>query len=335
MTKPVVAVAVLQLVERGGLSLGDPVSQYIPEFASTAVAEYGRAAVPSIGPGAADELQFSRTPDRVVPARRSVTIRDLLTHSSGLGQSADSLARVAAESRPEQTLAERVAMYAAIPGDSQPGAEAAYSPVVGFDVLGRIVEIVSGVDLQTYLTAHILRPLGMVDTTFVLDRAQQARLVALYEYADGGLRDVSTTDPMVALTDSSTGRFSGAGGLFSTVDDYDRFAQALALGGTLDDATVLRPESVALLVEERSPEVSGECGDAEWGLGVLVQTADSPDRSRGSWGWSGAYGTHLVIDPVNHLTIVLMVNRSNIGGSDSEISRRVEHETLVSFARRP
>ena len=200
-----------------------------------------------------------------------------------------------------------------MPGDFQPGAETGYSPLVSFDVLGHIIELLSGTDLQSSLTVNIFEPLGMPDTAFTLTPDQTARLVSLHEYADEGLLDVSTTEPMLVSIDSSTGRYSGAAALFRTLDDYDRFAQMLAGGGHFDEATVLQPDTLDRLITERSTGARAAPPGIEWGLGVIVYTTDTDNRARGSWGWSGAFGGHFVIDPTNQLTTVLMINRSNIG----------------------
>ena len=238
LTKPIISAAVLQLVEQGAIELDDPVARHIPAVATTTVVDYGApdqfAPVTDRRDAKAQPIRESFATARIVPAHRAVTVRDLLTHSSGLGQGRYSLPLIDAVCRADQSLAERVEAYAAVPGDFQPGAETGYSPLVGFDTLGRIVEVVSGSDLESYLQAHIFEPLRMCDSSFVLEAEQLKRLVKLYEFTGRDLRDVTLTDALVQAVAVSNGRYSGAAGLYSTLDDYDRFAQMLANSGELD-----------------------------------------------------------------------------------------------------
>ncbi|MFF2327105.1 MULTISPECIES: serine hydrolase domain-containing protein [unclassified Streptomyces] len=326
LTKPVVAVAVLQAVEAGVLGLDDPVSRLIPSYASTAVAQGVRVSWTSHGGGAVRP--------RTVPAARPVTVRDLLTHSSGLGQGPDSQGFLDALSRDDDTLAERVDSYARVPGDAQPGESAGYSPKVGFDVLGRIVEICAGTDLQSALRASVLGPLGMTDTAFVLTDEQERRLVRLYSHDGGRLRDESGCDGDQGMRSNSAGLHSGAAGLFSTVVDMDRFARMLAGGGSLEGTRILRPSTVRAMNTERARGARELSPGREWGLGVMVGVAKDDDvRAPGAYGWSGAWGTHLVVDPRNATTLVLMVNRADIGGADSPLSRDLERLALRTCKR--
>ncbi|MDQ7876548.1 serine hydrolase domain-containing protein [Microbacterium sp. QXD-8] len=326
LTKPVIAVAIMQFVEQGRLRLDDPVGHLIPAYGSTSVAH-----------GASVGWDWAaRLPDSVdiVAAARGVTIRDLLTHSSGLGQGPFSHPLINAASRPDQSLAARVDMYAGVPGDDHPGASAGYSPQVGFDVLGRIVEILADADLQTALRDRVLDPLGMVDTTFVLTADQRDRLVTLYRHEHGALQDDNASEGARAMQSTPAGPHSGAAGLFSTVADYDRFAQALAAGGTLDGFRILNPASVAALSQSRSTGARTLAPGLEWGLGVVVAVDDLDYRAPGAWGWSGAWGSHLVVDPRNQTTLTLMINRSDIGGADSAISRELERIALATYGCR-
>ncbi|GAA0411573.1 serine hydrolase domain-containing protein [Leifsonia naganoensis] len=302
LTKPVVAVALVQLVEEGLVRLDDPVARFIPSFASTTAFAGADA----------------RT---VVAAERLITLRDLLTHSSGLGHGPASQPLIEAIRTDDQTLAERVDAYARIPGDVQPGVDAGYSPAVGFDVLGRVIEVVTGADLEGALRARLLDPLGMVDTTFVPDPEQAARTVRRYTRADGALQpDDEAARPMLS---TPAGLHSGAAGLFGTLHDFDRFGRMLAAGGELDGVRVLSPESVLSLSASRGTGARSSGPGLEWGLGVIVETQGDEVRAKGSWGWSGAWGTHLVVDPADRSALVLMVNRSDIGGAGSPVSREI------------
>ena len=324
LTKPVIAVAVVQLIEEGAIGLDDEVARFIPSFASTSVA---------LGASADWTSTAVQRELPVVPADRRVTIRDLLTHSSGLGQGPHSEPLVRAASLAHRVLADRVDAYAAIPADAQPGAATGYSPQLGFDILGRVVEVVTGTDLQAALRASIFEPLGMADTRFVLDDEQRTRLVRLYEYADGALRDDSDLADARNMLATPEGLYSGAAGLLGTVADFDRFARMLGGGGELDGARVLGPAGVRLLTTARSTGARRMPPTMEWGLGVIVETVGDEVKAAGSWGWSGAWGSHLVIDPTNDTTLVLMINRSNIGGAGSPISRELERLALLEYGR--
>ncbi len=316
LTKPVIAVAVLQLIESGAIGLDDPIAAHLPAFAGT-----------SVDAGAPPDWQDAGEADRairIVPAARPATIRDLLTHSSGLGQGPRSAAILAEVCTESQTLAERVDVYAAIPGDAQPGQSAGYSPQIGFDILGRIIEVRTGADLNSAVRASILDPLGMQDTAFELDDEQQRRLVRLYRLDDGALHDDSAMPAATGMLVNRAGLHSGAAGLLGTADDFDRFARMLARGGELDGIRILDPSTAAMLAAERGSGARLFQPRREWGLGVIVAVQGSADRALGAWGWSGAWGSHLVVDPANGTTLVLMINRSDIGGADSPISAELE-----------
>ncbi|MCC2031504.1 serine hydrolase domain-containing protein [Microbacterium allomyrinae] len=323
LTKPVVAVAILQLVETGLVRLDDPVAVFIPSYASTMVAE----GVPTNWSSPSE----AGAGMRIVDAIRPVTIRDLLTHSSGLGHGPHSAGLIDAVRMPGQTLAERVDAYTTIPADAQPGESAGYSPQVGFDVLGRVVEVCTGVDLHSALRAGILDPLGMTDTTFVLTAEQHRRLVTLYGLVDGVLRDESASPDALSMT--PVGLASGAAGLYGTAWDFDRFARMLGGGGELEGTRILKRSSVEAMSAERSAGARAMGHGLEWGLGVIVEVVGNDVKAPGAWGWSGAWGSHLVIDSVNRTTLVLMVNRSDIGGAGSAPSRELEQVALREYGR--
>jgi CubicO group peptidase (beta-lactamase class C family) len=208
-TKPVTGVAVLMLVEEGKVHLTDPVSKFIPEFKAMKVAARSDG-----GPDA-----------RLVPAGREVTIRDLLTHTSGLASGV-------AESRdappkdwpagPTDTLASHMRRLAALPLDFQPGTRWSYSPRAGIDVLARVVEVASGECYDKFLRQRVLEPLGMKDTFFVLPDDRRERLASVYQFSDKGLEK----SPFRTIPLPKT-YFSGAIGLVSTAEDYFRFTQML------------------------------------------------------------------------------------------------------------
>ena len=276
MTKPVTTVAVLMLAEEGRLRLTDPVSRFVPAFKALTVKSSGG------GP---------------VAATREITLRDLLTHTSGI----DSPPRIPTE--PTETLARFLPAFAATPLEFQPGTRWAYSNTVAFDLLARIVEIASGESYDRFLRERIFQPLGMKDTMHAVDGARAARVATSYEVSPSGLRRLVREDP--------PGYFGGGWGLKSTAEDYLRFAQMLLNRGELDGRRLLGPRSVELMSTVHIPDtLPGRRPGEGWGLGVRVISdfgARGTWLSNGSFGWSGARGTHFWVDPESDLVAILMV----------------------------
>lgn len=297
MTKPIVSVAALQLVERGLLRLSDPVEAILPAFANREVAVAREDA--SGG--------FER-----VPAVRPITIADLLTHRAGFAglpprdSPAARLQRDAFASLPAKrdfTLAQFVARLATVPLDTQPGERFAYGPAT--EVLGRVIEVVTGQPLDVALQTQIFRPLRMNDTYFRVPPEQRARIVPAYALRPGfGLVRQPPDDPAP--------RFLSAGGnLFGTAADYLRFCQMLLDGGELDGVRILAPQSVELM---RSPHVDSIplpfLPGQSFGLGVAIRKHDDPTAwlgSPGTYGWSGGYNTYFRIDPGEQVIFALFV----------------------------
>jgi len=296
-TKPVTGIAVLMLIEEGKIALTDPVSKFLPEFKGqkVAVEEGGET--------------------RLVPAEREVTIRDLMTHTSGL-MSGGAGSRKAHQEllRPGgagATLAEGAGRFAAVPLDFQPGTRWRYSGLAGIDVLARVVEVASGRPFDEFLRGRIFGPLGMKDTTFVLPDDRHDRLVAVHRRSEGGLEKVPSS---IRFPDTY---FSGAGGLYSTAADFCRFALMLAGGGELDGVRLLSPRGVELLGSNHVGDLFvGQAGRPPgMGFGLTVEVVTDPVkagtyRSRGSFGWDGAFGTHFWVDPREKLVAVLMIQTS-------------------------
>lgn len=322
MTKPIISVAVLRLMDEGKVGLHDPVSKYIPPFSNMRVAvayeeadgvkQYEPDPDAPAGQRAAEHQGLRY---REVPAKREITILDLLTHSSGLGQGEISASKMAMPAWGD-TLADYVPRLAELPLDFQPGSQTGYSAMAGFDVLARIVEIASGLALDRYLAQAVFEPLGMADTAFVLTEAQRERMVTMYTYTPEGLVKSAQGEQFPFVGSSY---LSGAGGLYGTLADYLRLALMLANSGEWDGKRILQPETVRLMGSSQLPEeCSGLPGGQEWGLGVRVITdaaGSGAPLSLGSFGWSGAWGTHFWIDPQARMVAVLLINRANIGGS--------------------
>jgi len=318
MTKPVVGVAVLMMIEEGKIRLSDPVSKFIPQFKDLKVA------VPQGGQQAGAR---GAAPPRfyTVPAEREITIKDLLTHTSGLVSGTISTAEAAKITRnPGDTLADYIPRLGQVPLEFQPGSRWTYSPGAGFDTLGRIVEIVSGQSLDQFLRQRIFDPLGMKDTSFNISDAQRPRAATMYQKNAQGLEKAANQ----RLT--ATTYFSGGGGLSSTADDYGRFAQMLVNGGQLNGKRLLAPRTVELMGSPYAPDtLPGRARGEAWGLSVRVITdavARNTYLSNGSFGWQGAFGTHFWVDPKEKLVGLLMVQTSN-----QEIIRDFENAVLQSI----
>ena len=298
MTKPVIGTAVMMMLEEGKIQLGDPISKYIPEFKDMKV---GILQSPG-GRGAGNPPKFY-----TVPAEREITIKDILTHTSGLSSGPMGQSEAAKVRRqPTETLADYIPRLGATPLEFQPGTRWMYSPSDGFDVLARIVEIASGMPLNIFLKQRIFEPLDMPETSHYPTDAQMPRLVTAYQKTDKGL--VKTQN---SLSMSSKVYFAGGGGLISTVDDYSHFAQMLANGGELYGRRLLSPRTVKLMSSVHIPwTLPGRTTGEGFGLSVRVMQDAIVGNHRvsdGSFGWSGAYGTHFWVDPKEELVAVMMI----------------------------
>ncbi|MDR2215305.1 MAG: beta-lactamase family protein [Nevskiaceae bacterium] len=317
MSKPVAGVAILMLVEEGKVHLDDPVSKYLPSYRDVKVAmpRAGRAGAA----GQADAVY-------PVPAQREITVFDILTHTSGLmsGAASNAGGQAAFQQRHEIGLkwVDNLGKDSLL--EFQPGTRWAYSPVAALDVAGRIVEIVSGKNFDQFLKERVFGPLGMKDTFFWPNDAQRARLVTNYRLADGKLSPNPNPDSM-----SSPVYFSGGGGLMSSAASYARFAMMLANGGELDGARILSPAMVRLMGSQViGDDLPGRRPGEGYGLSVRHVNDPAARRtllSEGSFGWSGAYGTHFWVDPSKHLVGILMMQTPGQNRAD-------EFETVVMQA---
>jgi CubicO group peptidase (beta-lactamase class C family) len=242
-----------------------------------------------------------------VPPDREITILDLLTHTSGLMSGPVSTAAGAKmfESR-HKTGLKWVEGLGATPLEFAPGSRWSYSAVAGFDVLSRVVEIASGQTFNQFLNERIFRPLTARDITFWPTPEQRGRLVTSYIKGPSGLTPRQDPDSM-----SSEVYFSGAGGLMATAESYARFAMMLAEGGQLGTARILAPRTVEMMGSTFIPDtLPGRSPGEGYGLSVRVVNDPAARRtlvSKGSFGWSGAYGTHFWVDPEKHLVGILMI----------------------------
>lgn len=310
MTKPVTSVAVLMLYEEGRFLLGDPVSRYLPEFS-------------------APQVYVGENETR--PAGTAITIEHLLTHTAGLSydDTAPGVPSLYAEadiwSAPD--LAEFSRRVAALPLVFEPGERWHYS--VANDVLGRLVEVVSGQPFDEFLQARIFGPLQMVDTRFYVPADKVHRLLPLYRKDGEGMRLAEAAEESSFLDEQAVP--FGGGGLVSTAGDYLRFARMLLGGGELDGARLLAPKTVELMMLDHLPAAWGPAalpepwiartenrnGSLELGLGygyggyvITDVAANSVPGSVGTYAWGGAASTYFFVDPAEQLTGIFLTQLS-------------------------
>jgi CubicO group peptidase (beta-lactamase class C family) len=314
-SKPITAVAILTLVDEGLVRLSDPVSRFIPEFrgARVAVPKPGMPAPAPLPPGTAPT---GPKPDAdFVPAVREITVRDLLTHTSGLGSGGlGTMVSTDIQRQPTEVLADFIPRQAKAALDFQPGTRWSYSVSAGFETLSRIVEIVSGKPYNVFLKERLFTPLDMMDTDFVIPPAKQARAHSMYRRTPEGRWETSSPSPAFA----SDVYFSGSVGLISTARDLARFEQMLLNGGELDGVRILAPRTVELMQTNHVGDLfHGMRGNEDgmgFGLGVAVTLDETKAvwrRSVGSAGWYGAFGTIVWHDPREGIVGVLMTQQSN------------------------
>lgn len=314
-TKALTSVAVMMLLEEGKLLLNDPVSKYLPEWTKTSVA----VAKPGSGYD-------------VVPAKRAITIRDLLTHTAGISYGSGPAEKAwrdagiygwyfADRNEPVSAVVSRMA---ALPMAAQPGEKFVYG--YNTDILGVIVEKLSGKTLAAFLDERLIQPLGMKDTSFYAPREKAGRLAIVYAAEAGGIRRVPDPGDWQDGTYIGQGHylsgsriaFSGGAGLLSTAADYSRFLEMLRRGGTLDGHRYLGRKSIELMVSNHLVDIPYNPGMG-FGLGFSVRTdvgkAGEPG-SQGEFGWGGAYHSQYWVDPNERLTVVYMTQLLPAGDID-------------------
>lgn len=294
MTKPVSSVAAMMLVEEGKISLNDPVEKFIPEFKNIQVFKGGTASKPILA-----------------KPERQMTIKHLLTHTSGLGYGWDNdvvseiYQRVKAFEAP--SLKEYAARVATLPLLFDPGDQYRYSMAI--DVLGYVVEVASDMPFDRFVQTRILDPLKMTDTAFVVPESKKSRVAKTYTLKDGKLIQQGS----VAGVRETSVPFGGMG-LYSTIGDYSRFAQMLLNGGELDGQRLLGRKTVELMMlnhlnQLARPTTGGDDSDG-FGLGGSVRIdlakAGRPG-SLGLFGWNGAASTYFRVDPKEKLAALLFL----------------------------
>jgi len=307
MTKPITGVAVLMMQDEGKLNVSDPVAKFIPQFAALKTPA-GRPA--------------------------NLTIAQLMTHTSGLGEAERAAAAQA------HTLADLIPLFLSAPMQFEPGSQWRYSQS-GINTAARIVEVVSGMPFDAFVQKRILDPLGMRDTTFYPYRKPETHVVVAYT------KNRSTGALEAAGQPSSFGHEGqppvGNGGLFSTGPDYARFCQMLLGGGAFEGHRYLSAEAFRLLSTLQtgdlptgffqSSEYGGRGTNYGWGIGTCILRAPHPGvaamLSPGTFGHGGAWGTQAWIDPVRAVAYVLMIQRPDLGNSDGSEIRRAFQQTAA------
>ena len=324
-TKAVVSVAVMMLQEDGALLISDPLGRYLPAFTETTVAVPGEN-------GGYD----------VIPADRPVTIRDLLTHTAGIsygyGPGGDRWSQAgitgwyfAHRDEPVRATVDRMA---ALPFQAQPGTRFVYGYAT--DILGALVEEVSGLPLDEFLSQRLFEPLDMRDTHFYLPPGKTDRLAVVYGHDGPGSLSRAPEGPGMdtqgQYVDGPRKSLSGGAGLLSTARDYARFLQMMLNGGHLGDARILSPASVALMTANHIGDLMGN--GVGFGLGFQVRLdlgAAGQLGSEGDYGWGGAYHTTYWVDPAERLVVVYFTQlRGNLPVDDHAKLRALVYGALAN-----
>lgn len=330
MSKPITSVAIMMLYEEGAFNLNTPIYEFLPAFKDTKVL-----------------VEMTDDEPVVEDLVRPITFRHLFTHTAGFSYGWDpedpvdqlyqSLVRQHAMGEKRITLGEQVTALAELPLAFQPGTNYRYSYAI--DVLGRLVEVISGTSFDVFLQERVFDPLGMVDTGFHVPEAEADRLPPIYSRADGSHPLERLESPPWAPSTTPATLFSGGGGLASTTQDYARFAQMLVNGGELDGVRLLSPMTIAMYHVNQAPAealAAGYDGYAEgygYSLGtrVLLEPAKSGMAgSVGEFGWGGAFGTYFWVDPVAELYGILMTQCPDPLNPKQALLKQMTYQALVA-----
>ena len=324
MSKPITSVAAMILYEQGKIKLDDPVSKYIPEFKGLKVA------------ADADAEEITE-----VPARREMSVRDLMRHTSGLtygifGNTAvDKLYRKSIQlGGGKTTLTDMAKKLSSIPLLYQPGTKWHYG--VSTDVLGRVVEVASGQSLDKFFAERIFEPLGMVDTGFYVPQDKIDRFATNYgPNPQGGLQPIDI--PKTSRYTEMPTFFSGGGGLVSTASDYMRLCLMLLNKGEFEGRRLLKAETVEMMTKNQLPEIAYPIGTGDragvgFGLGfsVRVENANGESSSRvGEYGWGGMASTHFWISPKDEIAVVVLTQYIPYSGRAENALKPIIYEAIT------
>ena len=326
-TKAITSVAILSLMEEGKLNITDPVSRFIPSFASSKVA---------VGNGARVDI---------VPVKRPITIRDLLTHTAGISYGTEPTIASQYQAKglgpaagfgwftadKDEPICDTMERLGTLPFVAQPGEAWVYG--YNTDILGCIVEKASGTPLDVFIKTRITGPLGMKDTLFFLPPDQRSRLAAVYSHGSDGkiVRAPDGPRGQGAYVDGPRKSFAGGAGLLSTAQDYAHFLEMIRRGGAIDGVRILSPRTVALMTTNQVGALHSPSG---MGYGYGFETTDRYGAngmdSAGAFGWAGAYSSTYRVDPESHLVVVFMVQ---ILPNTTDLGRKFP--TLVYQAMEP
>src|SRR5688500_9032746 len=331
-SKAITSAAILMLVEEGRIALGDPVSRFIPAYARTTVAS---------------RADSGRT---VSPARRQITIHDLLTHTAGISYGGEAflasqyqakgLGRAAGNgwytADKAEPVCETMERLAALPFIAQPGEAYVYG--YNTDILGCVVERASGIPLDEFIRSRITGPLGMSDTYFFVPPAKAARLVTLYMNDSTGRisRAPEGSRGQGHYVEGPRRNFSGGAGMISTARDYARFLQMVLNRGELDGVRILSPRMIDLMTTNQSGTLFPQAGMG-FGLGfeIVDRLGAKGMYSIGSFGWGGAYGSTYMVDPVERMILVFMINQMPMRSDVASKFPTLLYQALTDVAPRP
>lgn len=326
-TKAITSTAILILMEEGKLGLDEPVGHFIPSFSKTTVA---------VKEG--DSM-------KAVPAKRPITIKDLLTHTAGISYGTDALVRDAYAAKglgpnagngwytadKDEPICVTMERLGTLPFVAQPGEAFVYG--YNTDILGCVVEKASGMPLDEFIRTRITGPLGMTDTRFFIPTGERDRLAAVYASGQDGLavRAPEGSKGQGHYIDGPRKSFAGGAGLTSTAHDYARFLEMIRNGGAIDGVRILGTRTAALMTTNQSGTLHSSTG---LGFGLGFQTVGRYGASGmagvGAFGWGGAYGTTYQVDPQSHLVVVLMLQlMPNATDIQSKFSTAV-YQSLVN-----
>lgn len=316
MTKPITAAAVMVLFDKGLIGIDDPVEKYLPQFKDRYIAEMRDG--------------------KAVKARKAetvLTVKHLLTHTSGiLSGGSEAFYANGLSDEDNKTLKGTVDYYATAGLGFEPYSKEQYSPTAAFDLLARIVEVISDTDYAEFVKKYVTEPCGMTDTAFIPTEEQWQRVIPMHK-KENGKSDVYLMPKNCVFENVPTTHYLGGAGLVSSLKDYAAFAAMLLNKGKINGNRVISEKAVELLSSPQVPE-SIMPGNWRWGLGVRVITGeDYRYLPVGAFGWSGAYGTHFWVDPVNSIAAVYMKNSMYDGGSGAVTAYNFEKDIFNSFVR--
>jgi CubicO group peptidase (beta-lactamase class C family) len=326
-TKAVTSVAVMILFEEGKLLLGDPVSKYIPEFKTTTVAVPDELKKGKKGPGYT-----------IVPAKRQITVRDLLTHTAGIsygdGPAKDLYKQTGIQgwflADRAEPVGEVIKRLTKLPFDAQPGEKFIYG--YNTDILGYLVEVVSGMSLADFVRKRITEPLAMADTSFFVPEEKAGRLSAVYGIGPDGKAALVDDPKDAAYVKGPRMCYAGGAGLLSTAEDYARFLLMLQSGGEWGGVHILSPKTVELMTVDHCGPLYTSPGNG-FGLGFWVTKElgrNGEPGSVGAFGWGGAYHTTYWVDPKEKLVALLMTQLLPADGSDLHAKfRALVYQSIV------